>query len=150
MIILRYFAKEVISTLSALTTILLLVFLSNQFVHYLMRAADGKFPGWVVMKLMMLEIPNLLGLLLPLGLFIALLLVYGRFYADNEMTVLEACGFSQARLLAITFCLASSVAAIIAVLMLWLSPKITLARDHILTGGGADSRNGSVNTRGVS
>jgi len=87
MIILRYFAKEVISTLSALTSILLLVFLSNQFVHYLMRAAEGQFPGWLVMQLMMLEIPNLLGLLLPLGLFMAILLSYGRLFCLSAMAV---------------------------------------------------------------
>jgi len=69
MIIFRYFAKEVLTTLSALTCILLLIFLSNQFVQYLTRAASGNIPVDVVLRLMMLEIPNLLGLLLPLGFF---------------------------------------------------------------------------------
>lgn len=139
MTIFRYLAKEIFTALAALTTILLLIFLSNQFVHYLTRAAEGQFPGFVVLRLMMLEIPNLLGLLLPLGLFIAILIAYGRLYAESEMTVLEACGFSQNKLIGITMILASVVAAIVAVLMLWLSPIISADRDRLLTSGGGPS-----------
>ncbi len=135
--IFRYFAKEILTALSALTSILLLIFLSNQFVHYLTRAAEGQFPAVIVMRLMMLEIPNLLGLLLPLGLFIAILIAYGRMYAESEMTVLEACGFSQMQLISMTMILAAFVTAIVAVLVLWLSPMISADRDRLLTGGGA-------------
>ena len=56
MIIFRYLAKEVFLTLIALTGILMLIFLSNQFVQYLNRAASGNIPGVIIMKLMMLEI----------------------------------------------------------------------------------------------
>ncbi len=136
MTIFRYFAKEILTALSALTSILLLIFLSNQLVHYLARAAEGQFPAVIVMRLMMLEIPNLLGLLLPLGLFVAILIAYGRMYAESEMTVLEACGFSQTQLITMTMILAGSVTVIVAVLVLWLSPKIAADRDQLLTGGG--------------
>src|SRR6185312_11366482 len=98
-IIFQYLAKEVLLTLLALTSILLLIFMSNQLVIYLNRAASGIIPGMLVMKLMILELPQLLGLLLPLGFYFALLLAYGRLYAEYEMTVLKACGFSHGQLL---------------------------------------------------
>ena len=48
---------------------------------------------------------------MPLALFIAILLAYGRLYVDSEMTVLEACGMSQNRLLGYTMAPALLVGA---------------------------------------
>ena len=93
MILVRYFVKEVLMTLLVLTIILLTIFLSNQFVHYLSRSASGQFPGMAVLQLILLDVPNLLGFLLPLGFFITLLLVYTRMYAENEMTVFASLWF---------------------------------------------------------
>ena len=138
-IIYRYLAKEVLLTLAGLTTILLLIFVSNQFVNYLTRAAAGKIPGMIILKLLMLELPTLISLLLPLGLFVALLLAYGRLYADNEMTVMQACGFSQKQLLGFTLSLAAVISIIVALLVCWLGPMISRDRDHLLTGGGASA-----------
>lgn len=136
MIIFRYLAKEVFLTLLALTAILMLIFLSNQFVLYLNRAASGSIPGVIIMKLMLLELPNLMSLLLPLGFYMALLLAYGRLYAENEMTVLRACGYGSRQLLAHSFVMATVVAVIVAVVMIWISPSIALERAKLLRSTG--------------
>ena len=132
MLIFRYLAKEVFITLVSLTAILLLIFLSNQFVQYLTRAANGQIPAMFIFKLLMLELPNLLGLLLPLGFYISILLAYGRLYADSEMTVLHACGYGMQHLLKDTLILASIVAFCVAVVVLWASPKIAIERAILL------------------
>ncbi|WP_298622095.1 LPS export ABC transporter permease LptF [uncultured Legionella sp.] len=132
MIIFRYLAKEVFLTLVALTAILMLIFLSNQFVQYLNRAASGNIPGVIIMKLMMLEMPNLIGLLLPLGFYIALLLAYGRLYAESEMTVMVACGYGPRQLLKHSFIMATVVAVIVAAVMIWASPLIATERAKLL------------------
>lgn len=139
MIVQRYLAKEVITTLAALTTIILLIFLSNQFVQYLSRSAGGSLPGIVVLKLMMLEIPNLSGLLLPLGLYMALLVAYGRLYAESEMIVLQACGYTQRQLIITTIGLSVIVALITGVLMIWASPIISRDRQQLIKGGGVSA-----------
>jgi lipopolysaccharide export system permease protein len=139
MIVQRYLAKEVITTLAALTTILLLIFLSNQFVQYLSRSAGGTLPGMVVLKLMMLEIPNLTGLLLPLGLYMAILVAYGRLYAESEMIVLQACGYTQKQLIITTLGLSAVVAIITGVLMVWASPIIARDRQQLIKGGGVSA-----------
>lgn len=136
MIIFRYLTKEVFLTLIALTAILLLIFMSNQFVQYLNRAASGAIPGMIIMKLMMLEMPNLIGLLLPLGFYIALLLAYGRLYAESEMTVMVACGYSPKQLLKHSFIMASVITIIVAVLMIWASPLIATERAKLLRSTG--------------
>ncbi len=132
MLIFRYLAKEVFTTLIALTAILLLIFMSNQFVQYLNRAASGKIPAMLVMKLMMLELPNMIGLLMPLGFYIALLVAYGRLYAESEMTILQACGYGPRQLLRDSLIMASVVTLVVGALMIWVSPIISMQRSILL------------------
>ncbi len=132
MIIFRYLAKEIFIMLSILTAMLLLIFMSNQFVHYLSRAANGQIPGMIVMKLMLLEMPNLLGLLLPLGFYMAIILAYGRLYADSEMIVLKACGYGQKQLLQHSLIMAALIALIVGIIMLWFAPIIAVERAKLL------------------
>lgn len=132
MLIFRYLAKEVMITLTALTAILLLIFMSNQLVQYLNRAVAGSIPGMIIMKLMMLELPNLIGLLLPLGFYIALLVAYGRLYTDNEMIVLQACGYGPKSLFKHSFILALTVSFIALLIMVWVSPMIATERAKLM------------------
>lgn len=132
MLIFRYLAREVFVTLASLTTILMLIFMSNQFVRYLNRAASGHIPLTFIMKLMMLEVPNLMSLLLPLGFFVALLVAYGRLYADSEMTVLQACGFGPSQLLKYSFIMAGILSILVFFIMIWASPVISTERAKLL------------------
>lgn len=136
MIIFRYLAKEVYLTLVALTAILMLIFMSNQLVQYLNRAASGSIPGMIILKLMALEVPNLMGLLLPLGFYIALLLAYGRLYADSEMTVLQASGYGPGKLLKHSMIMAIPVAILVTLIMIWASPLIAMERAKLLRSAG--------------
>src|SRR3990167_2861870 len=120
MIIFRYLTREVFATLVSVTFVLLFIFISNQFVRYLGDAAAGKLIGSVLFRLMLLQIPYLLGLLLPLSLFLGILLSFGRFYADNEMTSLIACGFNLKQLVSVTFKMSLILAALVSFLILWL------------------------------
>lgn len=139
MIIFRYLTKEVYATLLAATTVLLLIFISNQFIHYLNQAASGGIPVRTVMQLMSLQVPLLLGYLLPLSLFLGILLSYGRLYVDNEMTVLAACGVSKKQLFWMTIGFSSVIAVIVAILMLLVEPKLAWYRDHIFAEAAAAS-----------
>ncbi len=134
--IFRYISKEILTTLCALTTLLLLIFLSNQFVHYVGRAANGSFPGLVIVKLMMLEIPNLLGLILPLGFYVATLLALSRLYVDREIIALHASGFSYASLVKTVLLLAVFLSAITALLLLFLAPNVSKLRTTLIRQGG--------------
>ena len=70
MIIFRYLTKEAFGTLLGVTLVLLLIFLSNELVRYLSYAASGKIPANILLRLMGYEIPYLLSLILPLGLYL--------------------------------------------------------------------------------
>lgn len=137
MIIFRYLAKEVTAALSAITGILLVIFLSNQLVRYLGRAASGKIPGGIIFKLMMIQIPHLLGLLLPLGLFLGILLSYGRLYAESEMTVMRATGMSARALLSMTMVVAIVVMSLVALSTFYLDPIILAHKNDLIEQEGA-------------
>ncbi|GAB3093507.1 LPS export ABC transporter permease LptF [Aestuariicella hydrocarbonica] len=122
MIIFRYLAREVMVSMVAVSGVLLLIIMSGRFVKYLAEAAAGKLDPDVLFAVMGFRLPGFLELILPLGLFIAFLLAYGRLYMDSEMTVLSACGMSQRRLVGYSMLPAGIVAAFVALLSLWISP----------------------------
>lgn len=130
-IIFRYISKELYITLLGILMVLLIIFMSNQFVHYLHFAASGHITMTAVMQLMSLQIPFLLGYLMPLALYLCILIVFGRLYMDHEMTVMSACGVSPNNLLLIIISVALVVTGIVAGLMLWLQPVLDTQRIKI-------------------
>lgn len=122
MIILRYLTREVLQTTAAVTTVLVAIIMSGRFVKYLSEAALGKFDPAVLFSIMYYRLPGFLELIFPLGFMVAILMAYGRLYADHEMTVLSSCGMSQRRLLAYTFVPGAIVATVVGMCSLWLTP----------------------------
>lgn len=135
MIINRYLYKEIIGALLGVTLVLLLVFLSNQLVRYLGYAASGKLAVHFLLQLLGCEVPYLLALLLPLGLYLGIILAYGRLYADSELPVLHACGFSLTRLLKVTSLFALVITAVVIALTFWINPIIAAQKGKIIAEG---------------
>ncbi len=123
MIITRYLTRQILQTTAALTFILLIVVMLGRLLQYLAQASQGELDPGVLALLMAYRIPDFLQLILPLALLLGILLAYGRMYAESEMTVLTACGFSPARLLRITLVPATAIAVLVALLALWLTPR---------------------------
>ncbi|MGH1484804.1 MAG: LPS export ABC transporter permease LptF [Cellvibrionaceae bacterium] len=122
MIILRYLSRELLQTTFAVTLVLMAVIMSGRFVKYLADAASGKFDPSVLLAIMFYRLPGFLELILPLGFMVAILMAYGRLYAEQEMTVLFSCGISQKKLLGLSYFSAVLVAIIVGFCSLWLTP----------------------------
>ncbi|ALE89520.1 MULTISPECIES: LPS export ABC transporter permease LptF [Pseudomonas] len=123
MIVFRYLSREVLLTLSAVSAVLLVIIMSGRFIKYLAQAASGAMDPSSLFLIMGFRLPGFMQLILPLGLFLGILLAYGRMYLESEMTVLSATGMSQQRLLGITMVPAVIVALIVAWLSLSLAPQ---------------------------
>ncbi|WP_304986151.1 LPS export ABC transporter permease LptF [Coxiella-like endosymbiont] len=132
MIVFRYLSKEILSTLLATTLILLIIFIINQFIHYLNDAAAGKITVKAVMEIMSLQVPLLLGYLLPLSLFLGSLLALGRMSVDHEVVVLTACGVSRSQIIVMIMIIATFITLIVAWLMLSVEPRMEWYRAKIL------------------
>ncbi len=122
MIIFRYLTKEVLVSMTAVTGVLLLIIMSGRFIKYLGNAAEGKVAAEILLLLISYRIPGFLELILPLGLFLGILLSYGRLYLENEITTLSACGMSDHRLQWLTLGPAALVAVLVACLSFWITP----------------------------
>jgi len=123
-ILYRYLCRELLLALLAITAILLAIFLCDQFVMLISKSVLGKFPSEIVWRLLVIQVPYFLVVLLPLGLYLAILLVFGRRYVDNEMTVLSTCGVSMAQQTKMVMSVALVVSAVVAVNSFWLIPKL--------------------------
>ncbi len=122
MILFRYLAAEVLKSVVAVTVALLAIIMSGRFVKFLAQAASGDFAPDVLLLVMLYRLPSFLEVVLPLGLFISILLSYGRLYVDSEMTVMSACGMSRRRLLVYTQLPALFIAAVVAYISLVVTP----------------------------
>jgi len=130
-ILFRYISKELFTTLLGILMVLLIIFMSNQFVRYLHFAASGHITMSAVMQLMSMQIPFLLGYLLPLAFYLSILIVMGRLYLDHEMTVMNACGLSPNNVLMVILSIAAVIALIVAGLLIWLQPILDAERIKI-------------------
>jgi lipopolysaccharide export system permease protein len=123
LIVFRYLSREVLVTLSAVSAVLLVIIMSGRFIKYLAQAAQGALDPGALFMIMGFRMPGFMQLILPLGLFLGILLSYGRLYLESEMTVLVATGMSQQRLLMMTFAPAAVVFLVVAWLSLGLAPQ---------------------------
>jgi len=119
----RYLSRELLITAAAVSAALLVIIMSGRFIKYLAQAAQGALDPSVLLMVMGFRIPGFLQLIVPLGLFLGILLAYGRLYLDSEMLVLSATGMSQQRLLVYTLAPAVLLALLCGWLSLFLTPQ---------------------------
>jgi lipopolysaccharide export system permease protein len=120
--ILRYLSREVLTHMVAVSFVLLVIIFSGRFVKYLAEAAVGDLAGDILLPVMLYRLPGFLELIIPLGLFIGILMSYGRLYVESEMVVLTACGVSPSRMALYTLAPATMVMLLVAALSLWITP----------------------------
>lgn len=135
MIVRRYVGGIVLRTACAVTAILLLIALSNKLVVFISRVAAGEISTRILFQLVGLHIPELLGFLLPLGIFIGIILGLGRLYVDNEMTALHAGGISMTQILGIVSSVTFGGMLLVAMLTFWIIPQFYIYKEQLLDQG---------------
>ena len=123
----RYLNSELLSVFAVTLFVLLLVAVGGRFVGYLQDAVAGKYAADAVLTIIGLRMPEFLQLVLPFAFFVAVLLTLGRLHAENEMVVLQGGGMSIRRLLIWMSGATLSLAALVAVLALEVTPRANQA-----------------------
>ncbi|EAQ99405.1 LPS export ABC transporter permease LptF [Congregibacter litoralis] len=118
-----YLAGDVLGHTLAVSSVLLAIILTGRFVKYLAEAASGKLAAEILLPVMFYRLPGFLELLLPLGLFIGILMSYGRLYVESEMVILSACGVGPAKLASFTLAPALLIMLVVAGLSLLVTPQ---------------------------
>ena len=121
-ILFRYLAREMLQVTLAVTGIVLLIIMSGRFVNYLADAANGTMNAEFLFAVMGYRIPEFLVMIIPMGLFLGIIMAYGRLYVDNEMTVMNACGMSQKQLLGMTMVPSLVIMLLVGLSSLYVAP----------------------------
>jgi lipopolysaccharide export system permease protein len=101
----------------AVTTVLLVILLSNQLARVLSQAAANDFPRQVVLALIGLTSAGYLTVIVPIGFYLAIMLALGRLYHESEMAAIQSCGIGPVGL----FRPIAWLGIVIAALLVWLS-----------------------------
>ncbi|MBS1236286.1 MAG: lptF [Proteobacteria bacterium] len=124
-IINRALLRELTTTTLAVAFIFVALFMVVSLVKILAKAAAGSFPAKFIFTMLGLQTVEILGLMLPLAFYIGLLITLGRWYQDNEMTVLAACGVGLTQLLRPVLLIAAGFAVVVTLLAFYLAPIAT-------------------------
>ena len=81
-------------TWSAVLVVLLVIMIANVLARSLSQVTDGAIAADMLLLFVAIKTISLLVTLIPLALYLGILLAHGRFYRDNEMAVMQACGVS--------------------------------------------------------
>ena len=79
----RYIFREIAVTWLGVTLVLLMILLTNQFARVLGDVAKGKLPRNAAFDVIGLSAAQYLTILVPIGLFLAVMLALGRLYRDS-------------------------------------------------------------------
>jgi len=109
-------------TCMAVLVVLLVIMIGNVLGRSLSSVTDGAIQADMLLILVGVKSINLLVTLIPLGLYLGILLAHGRFYRDNEMSVMQACGIGWADLLRPTAVIGVIGVVLISLLTIFASP----------------------------
>lgn len=123
MIIRRYLAGQLLTTTLAVSVLLTFVLMGGRVIKYFGMAAEGRLDVELLSAVLLYRLPGFLELIIPLSLFIAVLLTFGRLYIDNEMAVLAASGVSRWQMLGQITPAVILVTVIVACFSFYLTPK---------------------------
>jgi lipopolysaccharide export system permease protein len=119
----RYIFRETALTWFAVTGVLLLILLTDQFARVLDDAAGAALPKNAIFAVMGLSSIQYLTILIPVGIFLAIILAFARMYRDSEMAAMMACGIGNVSLYRPILLLSVMLAAAVAWLALEAAPS---------------------------
>ena len=131
MIIQRYIVREIMSTFSATLFVLLLIIVGNTFVRLLGKVSGGGLPLDALGKLVFLGSINGLIKLAPIALLIGMMLAFGRFYRDHEISAMNSAGMGPKEFYKGIFLFVGPLTLVIAALTLFVIPDLERTSNNI-------------------
>ncbi len=131
MIIQRYIVKEIMSTFTATLFVLLLIIVGNTFVRLLGKVSGGGLPIDALGKLVFLGSINGLIKLVPIALLIGMMLAFGRFYRDHEISAMHSSGMGPKQFYKGIFLFVGPLTLLIAALTLFVIPDLERTSNNV-------------------
>jgi lipopolysaccharide export system permease protein len=122
LIIQRYLIRQIASPLVTILGILCVLFGSFSAANFLSDAVNGLLPSDMIAELIALKVLISLEVLIPISLYLAVVLAFGKLYGNSEFTAMFALRVSPGRVMRAVLTLAAGLAIIVAGLSLWVRP----------------------------
>ncbi len=118
----RMIAQDLLKTLLSVWTVIVVIIVSRKFIKILDKAVEGHISNDTLMTILGLKTVTAGISLLPAATFMALLMVLGRLYKDQEMSAIAAAGGGAGTLYRAVFLLVFPLSIITFGLSLYVSP----------------------------
>lgn len=128
-IVTRYLFLESVKTGVGVFIVLMTMMLGNTMIQFMNKVADGELPLQYMWPLLWLSFANFVVVYLAISAYIGIIVTYGRFYKDSEMSALVACGVKPWTMLKPCLMIAVPVVIFSALLNLWFLPKLNVSYD---------------------
>lgn len=88
----RMIAVDLLKTVTAVLSVLVIIIVSRKFIRVLSQAIAGNISNDIVFKLLGLKIVAVASTFLPAAIFMAVLMVLGRMYREQEIAAIASAG----------------------------------------------------------
>lgn len=88
----KMIAYDLLKTVTAVLSVLVIIIVSRKFIKVLAQAIEGNISNEIILSLLALKIIMAVGAFLPAAIFMAILMVLGRMYRDQEMSAVASAG----------------------------------------------------------
>ena len=95
----RYVIRQVLMPFCIALVVFTFVFIIRTLIEYVEKLAAQGVPPAVLVRVVLLLIPQALALSIPMSLLLGLLVAFGKLSSQREFVALQACGVSLRRLL---------------------------------------------------
>jgi lipopolysaccharide export system permease protein len=118
----KMIALDLLRTLLAVWSVIVVIIVSRQFIRVLDKAVDGQVSNQTLLTVLGLKTIIASAAFLPAALFMAVLMVLGRMYRDQEMSAVASAGGGAGTIYRAIFLLVFPVSVLAAGLSFYVSP----------------------------
>ncbi|MEY3760767.1 MAG: export transporter permease LptF [Pseudomonadota bacterium] len=127
--------RDLLKTLLSVLTVIVVIIVSRKFIRILDEAIAGQVSNETLLSILGLKTISATVEFLPVALFMAVLMVMGRMYRDQEMAAVASAGGGAGTLYRAVFLLVVPLSVLALGLSLYVSPWAEANVDHIMKQG---------------
>jgi len=114
--------KDLLKTVLAVLSVIVIIIVSRKFIKVLAKAIEGSISNETVLSILGLKTVVAIAAFLPAAVFMAILMVLGRMYRDQEMAAVASAGGGAGRIYKAVFLLVLPLSIVAAGLSLVATP----------------------------